>query len=351
MNSLKNLILSYEKWVASNPDIVCDLETTSKWVSYFIAGRISDSNVVSELIYTLSNMLVLYNDRIIAQSQPHVEQNSPKSNSTCYRLKVILTTLEYSEVFIEISAKRIFGNRGKWIFIALIQFVKAAGRFFILKHSTDKIIRSPALPSLNRRVMKKQQQQLRSNGIANANGSKNLVEEHSITLQLKRSGRVIRKVEGAPPLQYRSLSVLKEEKALNECRTIDFNTDKSQALLKAEYLYIAKPLIHLAAIGVFGEKRWKQYTVSLLLDLLSIRLYYKNRELMNKEQKLELSRRSVNLLLYLARSPFYERYTQRRIERVLDFVANNIPLVRMIASPLKEYIPHWQDTYFYLWST
>lgn len=38
MNNLKRIIKDYETWVAKNPDTVCDVETTAKWVSYFIAG-------------------------------------------------------------------------------------------------------------------------------------------------------------------------------------------------------------------------------------------------------------------------------------------------------------------------
>ncbi|CAD7005442.1 unnamed protein product [Ceratitis capitata] len=90
--------------------------------------------------------LVLYNDRIIDKSQNKrfstglqpvnydastsaVAYKNNKKSQHVYRLKVILTTLEYCEVFIEISAKRIFGVKGKWLFVALVQFAKAAGRF------------------------------------------------------------------------------------------------------------------------------------------------------------------------------------------------------------------------------
>lgn len=254
----------------------------------------------------------------------------------------MLTTLEYSEVFIEISAKRMFGARGRWFFIALLQVVKAAGRFFILKHSTDSIITTPAIPSLNRKPFIKQVKESDKNApliappVASAN----------FTFQLKRSGRCVRKVEGAPPLQYRDFKLKQEIDAYNKQQTSVPN-----ALLQAEYLYVAKPLLHLASIGIFGEKRWKQYVVALSLDLVSIRLYYKNRHLMSKQQKLEMSRRCINLLLYLMRSPFYERYTQGRLEGFLGALTRNIPFLGLIANPLLEYIPHWQDTYFYLWST
>lgn len=36
--SLPELYISYKKWVSSHPQLASDFETTTKWVSYFIAG-------------------------------------------------------------------------------------------------------------------------------------------------------------------------------------------------------------------------------------------------------------------------------------------------------------------------
>lgn len=313
-------------------------------INFFVlSGRISDSNVVTELIYSLSNLLVLYNDRIIAKNRNEKAESSgeiePASSGFCYRLKVMLTTLEYCEVFIEISAKRVFGPKGKWVFIAGLQCLKAAGRFFILKHSTEQIITSPCLPSLNRRALNKNKAASKCTP-----ANKSSLEEHNFTFKLKRSGRLVRKVEGAPPLQYRSFKLDEEVVSMQKSLV-------PKILLQAEYLYIAKPLVHLASMGMFGEKSWKQYVVSLAMDLASINMYRKNRHLMSKQQQLILSHRCVNLLLYLMRTPFYEDFTQSRLERILGFIANHIPIAKMVAGPLREYIPHWQSTYFYLWST
>ena len=40
------------------------------------------------------------------------------------KLKTWLTIVEYSEVFIEISAKRLWGDKGKWIIVVILQLFK-----------------------------------------------------------------------------------------------------------------------------------------------------------------------------------------------------------------------------------
>ncbi|XP_061402585.1 peroxisomal membrane protein PEX16 [Musca vetustissima] len=343
MDKLKYILKSYETWVSKNPDTVGDFETTAKWASYFVAGRITDSSVATELVYSLSNLLVMYNDRIIAKYRPEIASSNDciaePTNSICYRLKVMLTTLEYCEVFIEISAKKLFGNKGKWILVAFLQCLKAAGRFFILKHSTERIITTPALPVLNRKKLSK-----KNNAAAATTATNQLsMDEHSVTIKLKRSGRIMRKVEGAPPLQYRSFKLQEEVMSVPK-------QHHPKGLLQAEYLYIAKPLIHLASMGVFGEKSWKQLLVSLAVDVTSIKMYHNNRQHMSKEQQRILSHRCLNLCMYLMRSPFYERFTQSRLEGLLNLLAR-IPIAKMMAGPLRDYIPHWQAMYFYMWST
>lgn len=92
-----------------------------KHASLPLLGRISSSTVISELIYSMSNLLVLFNDRIIEKN------NLPSDrirDGTENMLVLILTRLEYCEVFIELSAQKMWGTKGKWFIIVVIQFIK-----------------------------------------------------------------------------------------------------------------------------------------------------------------------------------------------------------------------------------
>lgn len=68
---------------------------------------------------------MLFNDRIITKSQ--YVQLQDKNETT---LKLLLTTLEYCEVFIEITAAKLWGNTGRWFFIFVVQVIKYVDWFF-----------------------------------------------------------------------------------------------------------------------------------------------------------------------------------------------------------------------------
>lgn len=83
----------------------------------------------------------------------------------------------------------------------------------------------------------------------------------------------------------------------------------------------------------------------------SIKQYYDNRPYLTSDQKKELSRRCVSMMLYILRSPFYDKYSGDKIDAFLKAISRTIPFAKLIIEPYRELIPHYQQLYGYMWST
>nr|CAD7454468.1 unnamed protein product [Timema tahoe] len=293
-------------------------------------GRINNSNIVSELVFSLSNILVLYNDRIIHKASHLGDVTFGE------QLKIWLTVLEYSEVFIEISSRKLWGERSRWVIVVCLQIFKCIARLLLVFQHKVGIIQNPPVTPLKRQSASDVQLQ-----------DERRVQWQSATFTLKKSGRVIRRVEMAPPIQGRlwkpllKLNLPEEEGAPN-------NQALSTLHTFSETLYVVKPLLHLGSMYYCGQKDWKPWLLSLAADLTSIQLHRGN---LSQRQRLELSRRTIALLLYLLRSPFFDKYTKRHLLRLLNTLSKHVPLMGLVLTPLAQYLPMWQDTYFYMWST
>ncbi|KAL7301843.1 hypothetical protein TKK_0005450 [Trichogramma kaykai] len=322
---------NYKQWITKNPNLVSDIEGTIKYLSFFTVGRFNSTTLTSEFVYSLSNIMVLLNDQLIKASR-NAETKLPSLQS---KIKLWLTTIDYTEALFEVSAKKVWGEGGKWFVIALIQLLKVVMRLFLVFRYKERITQTPAIPPLDREKLNEKNDGLQPTREA---------------FSLKRSGKVIRTVRSSashprtwtPP----SSSTFIETEELNDS-TIGA---LKKSLLIAETMYIVKPLLHLGCLSMSGPKNWNPWLLSFLIDLASLKILNQETRL-NREEQEELSRRRFGLLLYILRSPFYDNCSRRRIIALLETVAKTIPLARLIAEPLARYLPHWQNTYFYMWSS
>ena len=86
------------------------------------------------------------------------------------------------------------------------------------------------------------------------------------------------------------------------------------------------------------------------INFFSLKIFSQEPRL-SREEKEELIRRRIGLLLYILRSPFYDNCSRMRIFYMLETISKTVPLARLIAEPIARYLPHWQNTYFYMWSS
>ncbi|XP_020279388.1 peroxisomal membrane protein PEX16 [Pseudomyrmex gracilis] len=329
---LNNLLTSYKKWIVANPQLLSDIESTVKCLSYFGFGHFGNSSLAVELIYSMPNLIVLCNDLLMYScrcKQPKIPQFESK-------IKIWLTVVEYTETLLEVSAEKLWGTVGKWLIIVVVQLFKTILKLLLLHFYKERVIKSPATPPLNREKFNKD--------IENEEG--NLKEG----FVLKRSGIVVRSVKHSAPPQVRTWKALSPDINKNEKSAKNQNFDRN--LMLAENLYVIKPLLHLGSMYMTDEKHWYPWTLSFIVDVVSLNIFARCalQTIFSKEDEEELVRRRLSLLLYILRSPFYDKYSRTKINALLDTISASVPLGKALTNAVKKSLPYMQNTYFYMWS-
>lgn len=210
------------------------------------------------------------------------------------------------------------------------------------------MIENPPIPILKRKKLIEDQQKADFNVDARAHLD-------SVAFTLKRSGKVIRKIESSPPVTLRNWRPVTIPNGVENTEQNLSEQNLIQSQIIAETIYSLKPIAHLFSVYRFGNNTWKPWMVSLFIDLLSLHLHSSTQKTnmvkLSPKQQLQLSKRYFSLLLYLLRSPFYDHYTRQRLHNFLIGCGKKIPLAGLICTPLAHYIPHWQRMYFYMWSS
>ena len=348
----------YRKFVLHNPENISKIESVLRALSYILSGRFGASEALSELVFSASQILTLLNDCIFREG---------KSKITCdvtsckrHRILLWLTVVEYLEVFIELGASRLWGEAGKWIIVVILQIAKAALRFILLFRYKSGVQRTPLIPPLDRSNHVTREEAV-SEDATNAESGEEQEEaqpdEESEQADVvptgsvwrgTRSGRLVRSLNATSSGSSRSWKLPKE--TTSESKRAIQPTDLSNRRLFAESLYISRPLIHITSMFVFGQASWKPWLLSCGVDMTSLAVMGDSSDF-NEEEKSELSRRTLLLLFYLLRSPFYDTYSKTRILGFLKFMSDTVPGLSFVLNPLLDYLPTWQKIYFYNWSS
>jgi peroxin-16 len=363
--------------------VVSEVESAIRWISYLTAAsKYTNSHVVSEFLYTAANLIQLLNDSILRKAA-NLRVNVDASIG---HLQTLLQVLEYTSVFSEFTANQYAGQLGKWIILASFQTAKAVIKLVLLLKYKQGLQRQQPLLPLDRRSdliclqrnhnqnlnnNRRQQELLREAEIeAEALQAEVVVEQieeidhqpssstndndSTDTQTLRRSGRVMRTLEKAPPRSQRTWMLptadLRFRQMIEKNKKDAPPSQLTDNQTMGEMLHIIKPVAHLGAMAGLGTMAWTPYFLSLGLDLASLKLLHEPKDkVWNLNESVELGQRSFALLLYLLRSPFYDRYTKERILRSLSLLSDHVPIIGRFIRPLVSYLPEWQRTYFYVW--
>ncbi|XP_060606038.1 peroxisomal membrane protein PEX16-like [Ruditapes philippinarum] len=187
---IQDLKDQYSKTVRNNPDTVAQIESAVRILSFLVAGRFENGEILSELIYSASNLLVFLNDSVFKAASKYV---SKVVNVTKEKIKRWLTVLEYTEVFLEMAAKKKWGTKGAWIVITIIQIMKTALRFYVLVKLDGGIGSTPAIQPVDREILKTAEDE--HDNLEDAWDEEAAYSAQEKTFTLQSSGRQIRTLQ------------------------------------------------------------------------------------------------------------------------------------------------------------
>ncbi|XP_033645477.1 peroxisomal membrane protein PEX16-like [Asterias rubens] len=344
----------YENWVSENPDVVSQIEKIFRVFSYLLPGAVNVDTVAAELVFSISNLLVLFHDGILRQARG---LSVPCLNISAQRLMRWLTVIDHTEVFVEMAAAKSWGEAGRWFFISIIQILRSIFRWILLYKHKSGLQAQPPIKPLNRETeltpsSSSQGMERNESETPGRNVDKETEAGNSgVTFKGGRSGRVVRLLDAAPDIQKRTWRLPSIASTNGQDKTPQENEEPSELLgipLAGESLQIARPLLHLTSLFVWGQQSWKPWLLSLAADIASLQMLQSSKHY-NESEKKELGNRSLMLLLYLLRSPCYDLYTRSRLLGALKSLSGTIPGAGLILKPLMEYLPIWQGIYFYNW--
>ncbi|CAG0918899.1 unnamed protein product [Notodromas monacha] len=329
-DELKQFFDAYKTWVCKNVELVGEFENLLKLASYFVSGKCPQAQWVSELVYSLGNFVTLVNDCLLRIGKGEPFDNKVDLHRNSGWMKVGLAVLEYVEVFLETFAERFLGKRGKWCIVLILQLLRSVWRVALLICGRWRLVVSPAVKPLPRK--------------SKMDYLKPVSCEVS---RLRRSNRCLRKLDGAPPASSRSWKPIYSEPVDSGSSVPNLSSKQ----LTAELIYVVKPLAHLALLFRCGSASWKPWVGSLAMDCVSLALHRQEASRLRGDEKFELISRAVFLLVYLLRSPMYDRCTKTKILSFLAKASAKSRLLRYVCDPVGNYLPEWQKTYFRVWSS
>ncbi|KAK4055882.1 hypothetical protein OIO90_003139 [Microbotryomycetes sp. JL221] len=144
---IKDAVKSYEDMILKSTTRVSSIESSLRSLTWFLPGRFQDSELASEALYTLLNILGVYHDSIVlrtvsvlpppvrppSSSHARYTRHYVQRSSTYKTLARSLTVIGYTELLIEMTVRKKLGQNKAEQTVIGIETVKALLRLLIMR--------------------------------------------------------------------------------------------------------------------------------------------------------------------------------------------------------------------------
>jgi len=317
-------------------------------------------------------LLSLYHDsllsRALAHSLPQQKHHQSPHNrytrfycqksATYRRTAVTLHVVQYTELLLEMMAKRRGGERARWRVVVVLEAVKALCRLLLMRLTNSRPLLSPPLPE--REVVEEEKPQ----------------EHEDETIPSPPSERTERSEAGSErwtmPRTSLTLPPLPSSEdissyLLSKVLTAD-DIKPAKALLHrtsglgetAEVLYILRPVIYAAAMAYWSQREdgkgkadWRPWLLGLGIEYGARQLAKRDLETrrpggargLTQLEREEMKKRGWALGWWAMRGAFYENVTRSVIYGVTGRLKEK-PLLDMVANFAEDYDFLWDQYYF-----
>ncbi|GLB36118.1 putative peroxisomal membrane protein (Pex16) [Lyophyllum shimeji] len=357
---MSSSIARYEAFLLKNGSAISSLESSLRSITWFLPGRFKDAELASEALSALLNVMSLYHDTVldrIVQANPKYRPLIPASLHTrytrawCEKSNVykwaarVLQLIKYTELLVEMGLRRKVSSKAKWRSIVLLEAIKAALRFVLLR-ITRRPILSPPIPERDFDPM--------SLPPSSNNSSPTLAPSSPSPSPPATPDHLRNNHIPLPPhslLSGRSESSV-EEYLLPKAMTTS-SVKPSLSLVRpisspqdwlAESIYILRPLVYVSLL--VSDRRSNRPLITVLIMEFLSRNLRRTPPPSAALERTEHGRRDRDMLWYLLRGSIWESYTRPKLEAFATR-ASHAPLLGLFGAFLHDWIPLIDEYYYY----
>ncbi|CAG8534310.1 28455_t:CDS:2 [Racocetra persica] len=339
MLTILSLLKKYDDLILNNASQISSIESSLRTLTYVLPGRFADAEFASEALFAALNLIGLYHDSILARAAenlPPSKKPSPSphnrytrywinSSKTYQHASLALTFLQYTDVLLEMGVQKKWGKEVKWKLISIIELIKVICRIILLYKTHERTVIEPTIPKreIDPSVFNSEDLNKSNDDAINHEQRESDTWVGKYTKRVHDSISIVRKgcVQSS---QYYDVNDYLMSKVLmvEDVRKPPDLVHKLHSFGKlGELLYILRPLIYVIALQKYGNKSWRPWLLSLIIELSTIILtnsFYKKHipggyRWLSTLEKEERKRRIKQFFFYILRGPFYEHLTRYQL--------------------------------------